>query len=332
MEGYVASHTPSLTQAEVEQLIHRQLAANSQDVFAQEGVRNFYAELKVLINECFQNLYDVVRVKYPDEQAVRFTAGLHVFDSADLSNIMDAEVQRALDAFPTIKKEYALAMGKFAQALHNSVMGSVSVKFPKFETFLLDLYRRLAHSREMRDMTYFMMDFTAKEIFMKDQVRMSMRANIEIKEPNLPAHIMPSDSVSNIASLRTKKPQTVLTSSMLDAASRISSRSHHSHHTHHSNHSQRPHRRPTQQHNTPSHPPSHPHRGEKALTAFSLERHSNRTSDRAPMGAPSVFVTGDKPRSKSVYMEVTVPQTNPYAQDLDSRFIDVPDRSDSDSD
>jgi len=192
----------------VHTLVQQETSALQTGLFADEKIRNFYVEVKTLINECFQSLYDLVQQNYinPQERQMRFDRGLEFFSNPETERISADEMRRALVAFPSISTEYQLSMIRYAQTLHGNMVGTLSLKIPSFEKFLFQLYKRIAATLEVRSMRYFSMSYLEQDIFLRDVVRLAMKSCMSMHEPeNLDAgHIRPSDSVSNIAGPRPK--------------------------------------------------------------------------------------------------------------------------------
>jgi hypothetical protein len=185
----------------VHDVLRQEGGAMHAGLFSDDSVHNFFAELKTLINDCFQTLHTVVHQQFQDvnERGQRYQKGLDFF-SGPVERIGGDEMQRAQTAFPGISTEYQMAMVRYAQSLHGTMVGTVALKIPSFDKFLFQLYKRVAGSLEVRGMRYFTMSYLEQEIFLKDVVLLTMKACMTLREgaSGAGAHIRPCDSVSNI--------------------------------------------------------------------------------------------------------------------------------------
>ena len=197
-------------------------------LFADERIRVFYAEIKSLINDCFHSLRDTVLDRYPDpaEQQKRYVKGLLFVAHQMNSTANCSEIHRVTNTFPRIAENYQRAMSRFAQyVIPQRYLHAGDIKCPSLESFLYELYRRVALSTELKTMRYFHMNYSEQEIFLKDILRISMSSCLESRKAsnderqegtrapaagapalmmledgcaNAPDHVMPQDSVSNI--------------------------------------------------------------------------------------------------------------------------------------
>ena len=206
-------------------------------LFEDERLRVFYAEVKTLINDCFNSLYETVMSEHTNarEQKVKFLKGLSFVSSEMSKDTNYSEIVRVTYAFPRIKTNYQRAMSRFAEhIIPREVLHQGQIRCPLFDGFLFDLYRRVAMSSEMRSMRYFSMTYAEQEVFIKDVLRITMSSCLDhIVDPTVAASkdgddevtlknttrnttssvVRPSDSVSNInnnnnnstSSLRDKK-------------------------------------------------------------------------------------------------------------------------------
>lgn len=189
------------------------------NLYNDEGFRSFFAEIKHLLNECFHSLYDTVQREYRDpvERKLRFSRGLAFISSTDNERLSKDEISRAKKAYPDISIQYYRAMVRFAQCIQPGRESSTKIQVPSFESFLFNLYRRVATSIEICSARYFTtMSYLEQEIFLKDIMRITMSASLyqrKVDQENTPAttttsaitdtsckqrSILPSDSVSNI--------------------------------------------------------------------------------------------------------------------------------------
>lgn len=195
--------------SEIRRLVHaayEEEAAvhNSSGLYADERIRSFFAEVKSLVTECFQSLYDTVVRQYPDpvERQRRLAKGLAFIASDENELHSRDEVARALQEFPNISQEYQRAMVRFAQCMIAKKQPSMKIECPPFDTFLFRLYKRVATSPEVRSGRYFQMSYLEQEIFLKDILRITMSSCMTVKAGTeslgYRGSVLPSDSVSNI--------------------------------------------------------------------------------------------------------------------------------------
>ena len=212
-----------MSESGIRRLVHaayEQEAAVHCDVglYADERIRNFFAQVKTIMNETFHSLHDSLQ-QYPDvERTKRLAKGLAFLASEENQATSQDEIARATQEFPTIPQEYYRAMVRFAQCMVSKKQG-IKVEATPFETFLFKMYRRMAMSTEVRSGRYFAMSYMEQEIFLKDMMRMTMGACLTVKQVEEPASaaasvsasgasgtsgrdranpVLPSDSVSNI--------------------------------------------------------------------------------------------------------------------------------------
>ncbi len=178
-------------------------------LYSDERIRSFFAEIKNIVNECFQSLYDMVQHEYsdPTERRQRLAKGLAFIAGEDNQRMSSDEIARATALYPSIAQEYCRAMVRFAQCISTNRHAAMKMQIPSFDSFLFNLYKRVASSMELRTGRYFTtMSYLEQEIFLKDMMRITMSASItlhETQEQETPGRthrsVMPSDSVSNIA-------------------------------------------------------------------------------------------------------------------------------------
>ncbi len=195
--------------SEIRRLVHaayEEEAAvhNSAGLYADERIRSFFAEVKSLVTECFQSLYDTVVRQYPDpvERQRRLAKGLAFIASDENELHSRDEVARALQEFPNISQEYQRAMVRFAQCMISKKQPNMKIECPPFDTFLFRLYKRVATSPEVKSGRYFQMSYLEQEIFLKDILRITMSSCMTVKSTSeslgYRGSVLPSDSVSNI--------------------------------------------------------------------------------------------------------------------------------------
>lgn len=208
--------------ASLSSVVEDQDQAPESCLFADERIRVFYAEIKSLINDCFHSLRDTVLNRYPDpaEQQKRYAKGL-LFVAYQMNSTANcSEIHRVKNTFPRIADNYQRAMSRFAQyVIPQRYLHVGNIKCPSLESFLYELYRRVALSTEIKSMQYFYMNYLEQEIFLKDILRISMSSCLESRNArndehqedapalmmledggcaNAPDYVMPQDSVSNI--------------------------------------------------------------------------------------------------------------------------------------
>jgi hypothetical protein len=195
--------------SEIRRLVHaayEEEAAvhNSAGLYADERIRSFFAEVKSLVTECFQSLYDTVVRQYADpvERQRRLAKGLAFIASDENEMHSRDEVARALQEFPNISQEYQRAMVRFAQCMISKKQPNMKIECPPFDTFLFRLYKRVATSPEVKSGRYFQMSYLEQEIFLKDILRITMSSCMTIRSNTeslgYRGSVLPSDSVSNI--------------------------------------------------------------------------------------------------------------------------------------
>ncbi len=195
--------------SEIRRLVHaayEEEAAvhNSAGLYADERIRSFFAEVKSLVTECFQSLYDTVVRQYSDpvERQRRLAKGLAFIASDENELHSRDEVARALQEFPNISHEYQRAMVRFAQCMISKKQANMKIECPPFDTFLFRLYKRVATSPEVKSGRYFQMSYLEQEIFLKDILRITMSSCMTVKPTSeslgYRGSVLPSDSVSNI--------------------------------------------------------------------------------------------------------------------------------------
>lgn len=185
------------------------------NLYGDERVRSFFAQIKTLVNDCFTSLYDTVRTRYTDpaEQQQKFVKGLAFIASDSNQQVSTDEAPRALRDFPSLPQQYHHAMSKYAQCISPHA-SSTQLQCPPFESFLFDVYKRIATSSEMRSGRYFQMSYLEQEIFLKDILRLTMADRVSVLPSERASHasatpshstsrsraklVTPYDSVSNI--------------------------------------------------------------------------------------------------------------------------------------
>lgn len=159
--------------------------ATDAGLFADERIRNFFAMVKSLANDCFQSLYDTVMREYahytPEERTQRFERGLTFIANENNYKLATDEVTRATQEFPTIQHEYERAMVKFAQVMVSQKDPTLKIEVPSFTTFLMRFYSRLAAHRLVKSMRYFTMTYFEQDIFLKDMLRINMNACLNMR-------------------------------------------------------------------------------------------------------------------------------------------------------
>jgi len=159
--------------------------ATDAGLFSDERIRNFFAMVKSLANDCFQSLYDTVMREYahytPEERTQRFERGLAFIANENNYKLSTDEVARATQEFPTIQHEYERAMVKFAQIMVSHKDPSLKIEVPSFATFLMRFYNRIASHRIVKSMRYFTMAYFEQDIFLKDMLRINMNACLNMR-------------------------------------------------------------------------------------------------------------------------------------------------------
>lgn len=165
-------------------------------LFADERIRNFFAVMKTLINDCFLSLYNTVHDEYSgQEREERFARGLAYIANDQNHRLGLEEASRATQEFPTIAHEYERAMVSFAQAMVSTRDPSLKVEVPSFTQFLLKLYKRVAQSIEVRTMRYFRMTYFEQDIFLKDVLRVAMNSCLMLRlAAAVPGAALPSNT------------------------------------------------------------------------------------------------------------------------------------------
>lgn len=187
-----------MSESGIRRIVHaayEQEAAVHCDVglYADERIRNFFAQIKTIMNETFQSLNDSLQ-QYPlSERSRRLAKGLAFLASDQNQALSQDELARATQEFPNIAHEYKRAMVRYAQCMISQKSADVKVECTPFDTFLFKMYKRIATSPEVRSARYFTMSYMEQEIFLKDVMRMTMGACLTIK-PQPPQS--PSSSVT----------------------------------------------------------------------------------------------------------------------------------------
>lgn len=180
-------------------------------LYADERIRNFFAQVKTIMNETFHSLNDSLQHFPPTERTKRLAKGLAFLASEQNQSMSQDEIARATQEFPTISHEYKRAMMRYAQCMVVGKKSSnIKVECTPFDAFLFKMYKRMATSTEVRSGRYFVMSYMEQEIFLKDVMRMVMGSCLMIRqvEEPAPASVRGSDtsSVSVSASSSRKKP------------------------------------------------------------------------------------------------------------------------------
>ena len=202
-----------MTESHIGRLVHHafqnetNLYADS--VFNDQRFRGFFAQIKDVVNDCFQSLYDTVNNEYSDaeERRIRFSRGLDYIKSGDVTA---DELQRIKQKHPSIDLEYQRSFIRYAQSVSES---NQKIKIPTFDLFLIDLYRRFSNSLEVKSGRYFRMSYLEQEVCLKDILRTTMSANIRFEEQPVQRdhnRVLPSDSASNITSHSRRNNNSVL--------------------------------------------------------------------------------------------------------------------------
>lgn len=175
-----------MERSEIRRVVHSAIEKETalQDggnLYADERVRSFFAQIKTLVNDCFTSLYDTVRTRFSDssEQQQKFLKGLAFIASDTNQQLSIDEAPRALRDFPSLPQQYHYAMAKYAQCISPG-SSSTQLQCPPFESFLFDVYKRIATSSEMRSGRYFQMSYLEQEIFLKDILRLTMADRIAV--------------------------------------------------------------------------------------------------------------------------------------------------------
>lgn len=151
-------------------------------LFSDERIRNFFAVMKTLVNDCFLSLYNTVHDEYSgNEREERFARGLAYIANDQNHRLGLEEASRATQEFPTIAHEYERAMVSFAQVMVSTRDPSLKVEVPSFTQFLLKLYKRMAQSIEVRSMRYFRMTYFEQDIYLKDVLRVTMNSCLMLR-------------------------------------------------------------------------------------------------------------------------------------------------------
>lgn len=176
-------------------------------LFNDERIRIFYAEIKSLLNDCFHSLYDTVLKTYTDpaEQQKRYLKGLLFVAYEMNTSANSSEIYRVTHTYPLIAKNYQRAMSRFAQyVIPQRYLHAGDIKCPSLESFLYQLYRRVALSSELKSMRYFHMNYTEQEIFLKDILRIAMNSCLD------PGHTSRADPPYGQTPLRTTSSSPLL--------------------------------------------------------------------------------------------------------------------------
>ena len=223
----------------VHQLVQQETMGLEVGLFADENARNFYIELKVLLTECLESLYALVKREYaPKFHQLRFMRGLEIFNSDNIQAVTITETARALSMFPTINQDYQSAMIRYTHLLYGTMVGTLSLSILSFKIFLIRLYQRVSQTQEISSLRYFTMSYLEQDIFLKDVVRMVMKdcmtTHIQNNSNNnngrngiSTQHIKPSDSVSNIHSSSQLQNQSKEKSMHREKSKHMKSRSKH---------------------------------------------------------------------------------------------------------
>lgn len=219
-----------MSESGIRRMVHNayeQEAAVHCDVglYADERIRNFFAQVKTIMNETFHSLHDSLQQYPPPERAKRLAKGLAFLASEHNQSMSQDEIARATQEFPTISHEYKRAMMRYAQCMVSARKSSnIKVECTPFDSFLFKMYKRMATCTEVRSGRYFTMSYMEQEIFLKDVMRMTMGGCLTVKQVEEDARsstargerserserseaphstvarkpVLPSDSVSNI--------------------------------------------------------------------------------------------------------------------------------------
>lgn len=151
-----------------------------------ERIRLLFAHVKTMVNDCFHSLYEAVCAQFPEphEQRARFAKGLQFVCDDMRQNHASSEITRAVTSFPSIESNYKKAMNRFIQ----QSMGPgttqrqhvARIECRTFDSFLFELYRRIAASVEMRTCRFFAMTYSEQEVFLKDMLRITMSACVTV--------------------------------------------------------------------------------------------------------------------------------------------------------
>ena len=188
-----------------------------------ERIRLLFAHVKTMVNDCFHSLYDAVCAQFsePHEQRTRFVKGLLFVCDEMRQNHASSEITRAVTSFPSIESNYKKAMNRFVQqsmgpgALQRQHVARIECR--TFDSFLFELYRRIAASVEMRTCRFFTMTYSEQDMFLKDMLRITMSACVTVidnatgssdcnskgpaggpKRKQINNTLRPDDSVSNV--------------------------------------------------------------------------------------------------------------------------------------
>lgn len=202
-----------MERSEIRRVVHSALeketaAQDAGGLYADERVRSFFAQIKTLINDCFTSLYDTVRTRYsePAEQQQKFLKGLAFIASETNEQLSTDEAPRALRDFPSLPQLYHRAMLRYAQCIAPRMTGG-EVQCPPFDTFLFDVYKRVASSSEMRSGRYFSMSYLEQEIFLKDILRLTMAERVVVHDPEPVSVQVSSRGSSKSSSSRDVQPR-----------------------------------------------------------------------------------------------------------------------------
>ena len=224
-----------MERSEIRRVVHSALEKETatQDaggLYADERVRSFFAQIKSLVNDCFTSLYDTVKSRYsePAEQQQKFLKGLAFIASETNEQLSTDEAPRALRDFPSLPQLYHRAMLRYAQCIAPHMAGG-EVQCPPFDTFLFDVYKRVATSSEMRSGRYFHMSYLEQEIFLKDILRLTMAERVVVDDP-APLQNTVSQSASRASSRSSSsnsvaRPKTLVPVTPYDSVSNITTES-----------------------------------------------------------------------------------------------------------
>lgn len=192
-----------MTESHIGRVVHaafqNETSLYSDSVFNDQRFRGFFAQIKDIVNEVFQSLYDTVHNEYSDlsERKMKFAKGL---DFIKNEIITVEELSRIKENHPSIELEYQRSFIRYAQSVSEA---NQKVKIPTFDKFLTDLYKRVANSLEFKSGRYFTrLTYLEQELALKDILRITMSANIRFEQERavVPDRVLPSDSASNITS------------------------------------------------------------------------------------------------------------------------------------
>ena len=214
-------------------LTHHHAAAEHNGFAADDGVRTFLSELKLLVDDCFLELNTLVAKEYtdPEDRKSKFKKGLKTITNWD-AGVRGEETSHALQRFPTIAdKEYPHAATAFIRAtthLTGDDVSNVRVRVPPFDMFLFYFFREIARSSSMKGGDYFVMRYTDKDRYLCDMLYIVMSECIQVLDSapkpastswrtaltssgdRLDRRVVPGDSVSCLGSSRDTAPTTVV--------------------------------------------------------------------------------------------------------------------------